>query len=377
MEGVKITSKKAEEAKISIFLSGEPRRGRAPLRIKNSVSSFFQKHRLFNFLVIAITFYFLLFTYKFVFAQAVVPLTVSPARHEILINPGEQQTVNVKFLNQGDSPIAGNIQIADFIVDNTDGIPRILDDPSQSSPKYSAASWITSLVDRIAIASNDQVQLQFTLNAPESAPAGGRYVAIYFEPGGVVPSETGADQEAGSGISTRLVSLLYIRVSGEISEQALASRFFANPFIEFGPINIETDILNRGDYHIRPKGIIALVNPFGSVIAQEKLKEENIFPDTVRTFENELGSKYMFGRYKVSLTAAYGDQGQSLSRSIFVWVIPWRLILITILSLIIIAFIIKSMKKRSGKTEESLKRELELEKQEIDKLKKQINKRAD
>src|SRR3989338_3213616 len=68
---------------------------------------------------------------SFVNAQQVIPLTASPARQEILVDPSEQQTISVRFLNQGDSPISGIIRVADFIVDNKDGIPRILEDSSQ------------------------------------------------------------------------------------------------------------------------------------------------------------------------------------------------------------------------------------------------------
>ncbi|OGK31050.1 hypothetical protein A3F29_02470 [Candidatus Roizmanbacteria bacterium RIFCSPHIGHO2_12_FULL_33_9] len=341
------------------------------------VSCFVLRASNLFFILVLFTSSLLLFTFNSVFAQSVIPLTASPARQEILVDPSEQQTISVRFLNQGDSPISGIIRVADFIVDNKDGIPRILEDSSQASPKYTASTWIKSNSDRITIASKDNVLLQFNIQVPDNARAGGRYVAIFFEPEGVVPQETGANQEAGSGVSTRLASLLYIRVSGEISEQAMISRFFASGFVEFGPIKIETDILNRGDYHIRPKGVLALVNPFGSVVAQETLKEENIFPDTLRTFENELGSKYMLGRYKLTLTASYGEKGQSMSRSIFIWIVPWRIILILILTIIIIWFIIKSLKRKASKNSESLKKELEIEKQEIDRLKKQISKRAD
>ena len=163
-----------------------------------------------------------------------------------------------------------------------------------------------------------------------------------------------------------------------ISEsRSIASRFFAKPFSEFGPISVETDVLNRGDYHIRPKGVLALINPFGSVVSQEKIKEENIFPDTVRTFKSEIGKKWMLGRYKLALTAAYGDQGQSITRSLYIWVIPWRIILIFILGLILLTVIIKNIKKRSKNINEKMVKELEYEKQEIEELKNQLNKRAD
>ena len=113
------------------------------------------------------------------------------------------------------------------------------------------------------------------------------------------------------------------------------------------------------------------------MIAQIKIKDENIFPDTLRTFKSEIGKKWMFGRYKLALTAGYGNTGQSLTRSLYVWVIPWRILLITILSLLIIFFIIKNIKKRSGSDNQYLKSQLEIEKQEIEKLKKQLKNRSD
>lgn len=330
-----------------------------------------------SFLFVLLTSFFLLFTFNSVFAQSAIPLIVSPARQEILLDPGQQTSINVKFLNQGDVPISGFVQIADFLVDNTDGIPKILNNPSQASPKYSASAWIKSSVDKITIASKDNVQLQFSIQVPQIARPGGRYLAIYFEPEGIVPPSIGSKQEAGSGTSTRLASLLYIRISGEITEKAIASRFFAKPFSEFGPISVDTDILNRGDYHIRPKGVIALINPFGSVVSQQKIKEENIFPDTVRTFKSKIGEKWMLGRYKLALTAGYGDKGQSISRFLYIWVVPWRIILILILGLILLTVILKNIKKRSKNSNDSMVKELENEKEEIEKLKKQLSKRAD
>lgn len=335
------------------------------------------KIKLTNILISLITFTLLFIPLQNAFAQQSIPLIVSPARQEILLDPSEKTSVNVKFLNQGDTPISGFIKVADFLVDNTDGVPRIIDDASQASPKYSASTWITSSTDKITIASKDNVQLQFSIQVPQNARPGGRYVAIYFEPEGIVPQNKGTNQEAGSGTSIRLASLLYIRISGDITEKAIASRFFANPFSEFGPIMVETDILNRGDYHIRPKGVLALINPFGSMIAQIKIKEENVFPDTLRTFKSEIGKKWMFGRYKLALTAGYGNTGQSITRSLYIWIIPWRIILIIILSLFILWFIFKNMKKRGSSDNQYLKSQLEIEKQEIEKLKNQLKKRAD
>ena len=45
-----------------------------------------------------------------IFAQAPVPLMVSPARQEISVNPGEETNFNVRFYNLSDLPVSGILQ---------------------------------------------------------------------------------------------------------------------------------------------------------------------------------------------------------------------------------------------------------------------------
>jgi hypothetical protein len=328
--------------------------------------------RLFTIFIFLLVFFLINKAY----AQAVIPLIVSPARQEVAINPGEKTVLNVTFYNQGTSAISGIVKAADFIVDNSDGTPTIIDNAAQASPRFSASTWITLQSDKLSIASKDKASVPIVITAPKDVRPGGRYIAVFFEPEGTIPSKVGTQQEAGSGTAIRLASLVYIRVAGDITEKALVSRFYAKPFSEFGPIKVEADILNRGDYHITPKAVIALTNMFGGVVSQEKFKEENIFPDQTRTFLNELGSKWMMGRYKLSLTATYGQKGQPLSNYLYVWVFPWRVALIILLSLIILILIVKGMSKKAGKVTNMLEKELQVEKEEIERLKAQLKNRS-
>ncbi|PJE60520.1 hypothetical protein COU86_03915, partial [Candidatus Roizmanbacteria bacterium CG10_big_fil_rev_8_21_14_0_10_36_26] len=118
----------------------------------------------------------------------------------------------------------------------------------------------------MTIAPDDKVTIQASINIPIDAHPGGRYVAIYFEPAGNIPEPVGANEEAGTAVGTRIAGLVYLKVAGAISEKALVSRFFAPSFFEYGPVKVETEILNRGDYHITPRGVISLINMFGGVV---------------------------------------------------------------------------------------------------------------
>lgn len=304
-------------------------------------------------------------------AQSAIPLTVGPARQQISLNPGEEAQIAVKFYNQSDIPLSGFVKINDFVVEDDLGTPRIVEDTSQASPKYSASMWMTLPFDRMTIAANDRTVVQATIQVPQDARPGGRYVALYFEPTTPLAEPV---SEAGTSITPRIASLLYIRVQGPISENAYISQLFAQSFSEYGPINVTAQIVNKGDYHIRPRGIFTVSNFLGTV-EQVNMKEANIFPDALRTFTTSLGSKWMVGKYTINLSAVYGEKLLNTEKSITVWVFPWRVTLVVLLSLLILYLLGRSIVKTFIQREVSLEEELARERQEIEKLKQELHKR--
>lgn len=307
------------------------------------------------------------------YAQSSIPLTVGPARQQIAIDPGTTTSFAIKYYNQSAIPLSGVVGVADFVVDSTDGSPRIIENIDQANPKFSASKWVTLSFDQITIAPNDRIILSGSLSVPADARPGGRYVTVYFEPAVGTPSSVGSG--GATGVSPRIASLLYIRVNGPITENAYISNMFARSFFEYGPIEVTAEITNNGDYHIRPRGVFTVTNSLGGVIGQSNLKDVNIFPDALRIFTTSVGEKWMMGQYKITLKALYGEKAGMLERSVYVWVFPWRVALVVILTLIILGIIGKAVYKNIILKEASLEEELSEEKKEIEKLKKQLGKR--
>jgi len=294
-------------------------------------------------------------------AQVNVPLIVAPARQELTIKPGEKSAVIIKFFNQGTEPISGVLKVADFIVEDNEGSPTFLEGPTQLSPRFSAASWVELPYDRITIAPKDKVLIQAKITAPEDAQPGGRYIAIYFEPGGTLPEEatTSALQEATTPIAIRIAGLVSLRVAGPVEENAYVKQLKAPRFLEYGPITVTTEILNKGNYHIRPKGTIAIYSLFGKKIDQQLLKEQNIFPDVSRLYENKLGQKWLLGKYKIELNASYGETGQILTATVFTWVFPWKITLVIVLAVVIILLLFAVFYRKTRRHEEELEEKVE------------------
>ena len=331
---------------------------------------------IISFLIIIFNFLFL--TFNYVTAQTNLPLVVYPARQFLELEPGEKTSVVVNFVNQAKEPVSGFVKVVNFIVRDNQGTPELIENNFVAPEKYAASSWFKTNFDRVTLPSNNEkVTIQAQINVPKNANPGGRYVAIYFQTQPVqfaVP--TGSLYEAGTGISPRLASLIYIRVKGPIKEKAFVTKFQPKqPFFEYGPIEVETEILNQGDYHITPRGEITLTNTLGKVVDKSLLKETNIFPDTVRTFTNTLGKKWMIGKYRASLLATYGEKNQVLTAFYDFWIFPWKIATIIVLTLVIIILVVRQFYLASLLKEKMLEEELEKEKEEIEKLKRALKKK--
>jgi hypothetical protein len=302
------------------------------------------------------------------FAQDAINMVVGPARQEVTLDPGKTQNIEVRFYNQNNYPLTGIVNVADFTVTGNEGSPRIIDNPSAASPKYSGASWLSIPYNQMTIAPSDKVSVPVTITVPENAAPGGRYVAVYFQPGGQAPS---AAQGSGSGVAPRVASLIYIKISGDIKENAVITRFNVADFFEYGPVKVETEILNRGDYHIRPRGIVTLSDMFGGVVDQVSISERNIFPDASLVYSNEIGEKWLFGKYKVTFSGTYGG-GKVLETSTYVWVLPLRIITVIVLAITILWLIIRKLVNSSKKQFTVLEDKLSQEEEEIQKLKEML-----
>ncbi len=305
------------------------------------------------------TFHSSFFT-KAVSAQARIPLVVAPSRQTVALDPGGSQNLQIRFFNYSDSPMAGTIKAVNFYVAGKDGAPILLEDMPNEMIKLS--------IDRAVIPVGDVLRVNFKVEVPENAKPGGSYAAIIFEQTGQIPqSVTGT--ESVSSVSPRVVGLVSIRINGPVVESAFIDAFKVPVFLEFGKIPVYFEILNKGGYHINPAGQVTLTNWMGNEIDRVTIDDKNIFPEARRTYEHELGKKWMFGRYKVDLTASYGESGKVLTRSTLVWVIPITLILVTLLAGIIISLTVYIIYKKVKQKQEKLEEKLEEEISELEALK--------
>jgi hypothetical protein len=306
------------------------------LRIKNNSLSF-----SFGILILIFAAYFML--------HASAPLalaqetqrtyTVINPQIDIKLDPGASTEGTTKVINETNVPITFNLNIQDYIVQDTHGTPTILP-PNTLNKKYSAASWILVTPTTFTLKPQEKQIINYYVRVPKDGKPGGHYAAIVYSP--VTKVQGG---QSGGIISTQIGSLFYLTVNGPIKEQAVVSKFFANAFQEYGPVKILTQVKNLGDLHIKPEGKIKISGLFNN--NSYDLPQGNIFPETARDYENTTGQWLMIGRYKAELMATYGvNNNLPLAASAYFWVFPWRIVLVIILVIIATILGYKYYKKR-------------------------------
>lgn len=304
-----------------------------------------------TFLITSAISLLLVLTAKFIFAQENPRvITIVPPTLERNVNPGDKAEGTLKVVNDSATPITFKAVVRDFIVEDTIGTPKILA-TDELSQKYSASSWLAIFPDSFTVPAGTSQTLNYYLQVPLDARPGGRYAAVVYEPQELI----GVDG-TGAGVETHLGSLFILRVNGDVLENATVARFQVPGFSEYGPVELITEIENLSDTHIKPKGVITIKNMFGQVMETQALPEHNIFPEAIREFKNNVGKKYMAGRYTAELQATYGTESNLTLYAVTNFIVfPWKIAGIIALAgifvILLLLYIRKRKNEKKGSTE--------------------------
>lgn len=306
-----------------------------------------------------------LFVAKTSLAEAEIGIAAIPPRLQLTVKPGEVVTAEIKVRNESKDEKILTTNINDFIVSDNKGTPVRVETNEATDNRWAASSWIQVSPSQLKLKGGETKSLVLTVIAPEDAVAGGHYAMVLH-----TPDTEGTLNNNGSSVEANVGTLVYITVPGEITQNAKIKRFTAPSFSEYGPINFSAVINNLSDIHITPAGAITITNMFGGTTANLALNETNIFPYTSREFINQLDKKWLFGRYKAQINAAYGTAGGVATATLFFWVMPWRFMLLAGTSITLIVVIILLVQKKGKDNRKNSNNKIEALENELETLKK-------
>jgi len=278
-------------------------------------------------------------------------ITIGPAKLELEADPGHILTGEMSLFNETDKAGTFYISFQKFIEE--EGKKMFLRDEESL-----IAEWIETL-ESVSLAAGERRNIPFIIRVPENAPPGGHFAVAWWS---TVPPEA----KGGVGIAVRAGILIFLRVSGEVTEEAEILYSPKQTIVGSLPLAFNVTFKNLGNVHLKPLGNIIIKDLFGRTKAQISINPQrfNVLPESQRTFIADWqGEGIFFGPYRATLEVSYGsDESKEFKKTALVWVLPWILTLLIVLALIIlILVIIKGIPKYNRWVIEKAKRRLEEE----------------
>lgn len=267
------------------------------------ILNFIKKNKIFFFIITLVVF--------FAFPLGSEAIELSPLRHTLTVDKGEKEIVSIFVTNDQEEQIIITPEVDGFTIDNKTGAAQFGQDDA-------AKKWITTKEERFELEPNETKEIVFRINVPENTPPGAHYLGLFAK----------QDADKGQvGIGSRVGTLLFLYVAGEIEESLYRKDFSTNKQLYFLPkFSISLQLQNNGNIHLIPEGQVILLDRKGNVIAQKNLnpEQQKVFPKNVwqqnYLFEN-ISNKHI-GELQSLVQIQYGNSEQKIMDSVSFWYIP-------------------------------------------------------
>ena len=170
--------------------------------------------------------------------------TLTPMYQQIILTPGEAYEGNFEITNPANSSIdfEYELRIEPFSADDKNSISL-----TANGDYNQIVDWITLPFTEGSVAPNMTEKINFTINVPEDAAAGGQYASI------VISSKPKSATNASVDIQEVYQSahLIYAEVAGETVRKGTIDSINVPGFLFSGNISGNATITNTGNVHSR------------------------------------------------------------------------------------------------------------------------------
>lgn len=264
---------------------------------------------------------------------------LGPGKAELWMSPGENATKELMITNRIGKTMDFQINIEDFSGSRDPGQTVVFYGEGESH--NSLKNYLKPELTKFTLTHGQRMILPVEISVPQDAEPGGRYgsVLVTSSPYG---GEVGVEKEKATGqisLNSRLGALFFIRIKGDVKEDGFLKELKTKKrFYEKSPISFDILFENNGSVHLLPYGVVEIKNFFNKKIGEIKLDPWYVMPDSLRLREVKWNSKWLCGKYTASVSINRGYQNIVDQKSVDFWVIPWRIILIGLVSLFLIVW---------------------------------------
>lgn len=277
---------------------------------------------------------------------------LSPMNQTVVLNPGEtyRDTIIITNPSTSEEDFHYKIEVTPYDVDSDN-----VDLYDSYSDRNMIVEWITIVNDETGVVRpNESVELEYEVNVPEDAPAGGQYAAIR------VSSDEDADSKDDAyGIreNMAIAYLLYAEIAGETVRQGEIISASVPGFLFSGNIKGTSEIKNTGNVHGFAHYTLKIYPLFSGeevYTNEEEPESAVILPDKTLYHETSWEGTPMIGIYNVVYTAEFEGVTTEVSKLVIKCPIWLLFVILAVIAALVIWIVMKIRfgKKKSKKSEE-------------------------
>ena len=263
--------------------------------------------------------------------SAMGSFSLTPAKVEVLIKPGETVTREIKINNNFGRESYFSVGVQDITSSGDDRSPVSL--LGNDLGPYSLKNYITPQVSDFKLRNGESKIVQVKISIPKNAPPAGLYGAV------TVSTYTSSSTDSNARIISGLGSLFFVRVDGPVRETGSLSDFRLRPgLIVLGdkkPV-FEVIFRNEGNIYLNPYGFIG-IKKWGRQLSEKiDIKPWFVLPESNRLREIVASSTLPSGIYRADLFENRGYNNIIDNKSIWFIKLSIQAALGLILGLIIV-----------------------------------------
>lgn len=269
-------------------------------------------------------------------------LTLSPPTQELLVKPGQTEDFKIKLFNEEDHPVYLQANLKKFVAQGLTGQPKLLS--IDNNDQFTSWFWWPGQYTKLEPGELQEITLSVTV--PKEALPAEYYPVLAWQ------TLAGPGETKALGVSAEVATLIFLQVQGEKIEKLSLVNFNPVPAKKVywqRPRQFLVAVKNEGNVHLTPSGIIKisglgqatpLVLAVNEVAGRVLPGSERIFvvswPQTGRGIMGWFKNNFGIGQYGAELNLFFGQEPQTIGRSISFWVIAWPAV---VLILLVIGFL--------------------------------------
>jgi len=255
-------------------------------------------------------------------------LKVSPAVIEENLSPRDTATSTVHLTNISESEQEVRMQVIDIAGFGEDGRPLFSDQDN-----YLGASWVETGVRKFSLKVGEERDIQLSVMVPGDVPYGKYLILVAF-----------SQSEDFLADKYYVGAILALNIVGNKNDELTLNNFSLSKTVYSDqPIAFDLQLENIGNSVLRPQGSVVLTNWSGEELRVEHLNQEAtaLLPGKTQGISKVIQNHDLsMGRYQLVLSLLYGESKKTLVSTLSFWVIPFKTILVTCLSIVLLLLLL-------------------------------------